>query len=121
MQGLLVCARKKAVVQHFVGNPSLLELALGPLVSVEGDPDRPWTVGVGLPKRAAPIRIPQVEVEVIHESRLSTPLHVRLSRVLLALGPPRLPAERLLLADADPNRSTIAALVGGRLDQSPRA
>src|SRR5487761_648952 len=116
MQGCWVGARTKAVVQRLVGNSGLLELALGPLVTVEGDPDRPRTVGVGLPKRAAPIGIPEVEVEVVHERRLAAPLHVRLSRVLLALRPPRFPAERLLLSDAEQNHSTIAALLGRRLD-----
>src|SRR5438445_9873236 len=35
MQGCGVGARTKAVVQRLVGNPSLLELTLSPLVSVE--------------------------------------------------------------------------------------
>src|SRR5438876_569824 len=37
--------------------------------------------------------------------------------MLLALGPPRFPTEGLLLGDAEQNHSTIAALLGGRLNQ----
>ena len=86
-------------------------------MSVEVDPDRPGRIGVGLDERWAPLRIPQVEVEVVHEGRLSAPLHVRVPGLLLALGWPRPPHRRLLLGDADQHHLAVTALVGAGVDQ----
>ncbi len=86
---------------------------------VEIDPDRVGRVGVRLPEGAAPVRVPEVEVEVVDEGRLAAPLHMRAPRVLLALGPPRPPAERLLLRDPEQDDATAITLLRGRLDQWP--
>src|SRR5262245_1034651 len=79
-----ILAVPEAVVQGGVADADPLALALRPGVPVEPDPHRPRGVGVGLPKRPTPLGIPQVEVEVVDETHLPAPLHVRMRR---ALGP----------------------------------
>jgi hypothetical protein len=96
-----IFAAAEPVVQGGVTNPGLGQLPFGPFVAVEPQPDRAGGIGVGLPERRPPLRVPQVEVEVVDEGHLPAPLHVRVRRAPLALGRPRPPHRCLLLRDAD--------------------
>src|SRR3954471_13849858 len=91
LQGFGVVARAEPIVERLEADPALVALAFGPLVTVEVDPNRPRRVSVGLNERRTPLRIPDVEIEVVHERHLPAPLHVRVPRLLLALGRPRPP------------------------------
>ena len=57
-------------------------------MAVEPEPNRIGGVGVSLPERRAPVRVPEVEIEVIDIGHLSAPFHVRMSGFLLALALP---------------------------------
>ncbi len=109
----------EAVVEGLVADPRLLQLPLGPLVAVEPDPDRPRGVGVGLPERSAPVRVPQVKVEVVHERHLPSPLHMRMAGLLLTLRDPGPPDGCLLLGDADEDHLPVPTLPGGLIDERP--
>src|SRR6266849_751020 len=52
-----------------------------------------------------------IKVEVIGESHLAAPLHVRMGRLLLPLRLPRAPRGRFLLRDADQDHLAVTALL----------
>lgn len=75
LEGDWVGAGLKPVVQRLIFDAGLLKLSLRPFVAVEVDPDRVGRERVGLPKRRALVRVPQVVVEVIDISTvISSPL-----------------------------------------------
>src|SRR5213594_1012075 len=113
LQGGGILTRPEAVIQCLVPNARMLKLPLGPFVSVEPQPDRERRVRVRLPKRSAPLRIPQVKVKVVHERHLSAPIHVRVRSFLLPLPRPRCPSRRLFLADADQDYSVLSLACRG--------
>src|SRR6202165_731825 len=119
-QHLGVIAAAEPVVQRGVADAEPSALPLRPGVPVEPDPHRPGSVGVGLPKRATPVGVPQVEVEVVEEAHLAGPLHMRMRHMLLALGLPRPPYPGLFLSDPDQPPPPVAPPPRGRLDQRPR-
>src|SRR5712692_7636399 len=92
-----VLTRPEAVIQRFVPNTGMLKLPLRPFVPVEPQPNRKGGVGVGLPKGPAPLRIPEVKVEMIHEGHLPAPVHVRVRVLFLTLPGPGTPSRGLLL------------------------
>ena len=106
----------ETVVQGGVADPGLHALPLGPLVTVQPDPDRIRRIRIGLPERPAPFRIPQVEVEVVDERHLPAPLHVRMRGVFLSLRLPRSPHRRLLLRDPDQCHCALTAAGRGGVD-----
>ena len=106
-----VGARAEAVVECFEPDACLLELALCPTVAIQPEPNRKWSVGVGLPEGRAPLGIPQIEIEVVDEDHLTAPLHMRMAGFLLALLLPRTPGGCLLLSDANEDDLAFAALL----------
>src|SRR5207302_10963420 len=64
LEGGRIGAPAEAVVERLVRDASLVQLALGPAVAVEPQPDRVGCVGVGLPEGWAPFGIPQSGKEV---------------------------------------------------------
>src|SRR5204862_1619210 len=75
--------------------------------------DRIGRIGVRFPEGASPLRVPQVEVEMVDEHHLPAPVHVRMRPLLLTLSGPRAPRRRLLLADADQYHSLVPVACGG--------
>src|SRR3954449_9712387 len=73
LQHLGVLTITEAVVQRGVADAEPIALPLRPGVPVEPDPHRPGGIGVGLPKRPAPVGGPQVEVEVVDKAHLPSP------------------------------------------------
>src|SRR5437764_10218371 len=100
----------EAVIKFLIGDASLVQLALGPGVSVEPEPDRIGRIRVGLPEGRAPLGIPKIDVEVIDQDHLAAPLHVRMDCLLLTLLLPRSPGGGFLLGNADQDHLTLAAL-----------
>src|ERR1700674_5472782 len=103
-----ILTRPEAVIQRLVPNAGMLKLPLCPFVAVEPQPNRKWGVGVGLPKGPAPLGIPEVKVEMIHEGHLPAPLHVRMRVVFLTLPGPRAPSRGLLLRDPDQHHAVFS-------------
>ena len=64
--------------------------------------------------------IPQVEIEVVDKAHLPTAVHVRMRRMLLALGLRRPPHRGLFLRDTDQHYRPVTAVAFGGLDQRPR-
>ena len=54
---------------------------------------------------------------MIDKAHLPTPLHVRMRRMLLALGLPRPPHRGLFLRDPDQHHPPVTAVAFGGLDQ----
>src|SRR5215467_1852050 len=77
-------------------------------MSVQPEPDRPRRVGIGFPERAAPLRIPEIKIEVVDEGHLAGPVHMRVASFLLSFPGPRSPNRCLLLRDPDQNHSVLA-------------
>src|ERR1700682_913119 len=102
----------EAIVEFLVGDASLVQLALGPTMPVEPEPDRIRRVGVGLPEGRAPLRIPQIEIEMVDEPHLAAPLHVGMLGLLLSLPFPRAPGRGFLLSNPNQDHRAIAALFG---------
>src|SRR5271165_52796 len=51
-------AGAEPVIQRGIPDPGLIELPLGPLVTVQPDPDRERRIAVDFPERRTPLRIP---------------------------------------------------------------
>src|SRR5207344_1607446 len=107
-----ICARAEPVIQRGIPYAGLGKLPPGPLVPVQPDPDREGRIAVDLPERRAPLRIPQVEAEVVDEGHLPAPLLQNPSPAVPSLARPGPPCRGLLLADADHDDLALAASSG---------
>src|SRR5882724_2258262 len=103
-----ITAGTKSVIQGFIANAGLVQLPFGPLMTIEPQPDGKGRIGVGLPERPAPFRIPDIEIEMIDEGHLATPVHVRVAGSLLPFPRPRSPHRRLLLRGPDQHYPVFA-------------
>jgi len=74
---------------------------------VEPKPNGKGGIGVGLPERSTPFRIPKIKIEVMDVSHLSAPIHVRMRGLLLPFPRPRPPAGCLLLRDANQHHAIL--------------
>ena len=122
LQRFGIGARAESVVQGLLGDARFLQLPLGPLVAVEPPPDRIRRVGVGLPKRATPLGVPEVEVEVVDVGHLTAPLHMRMRRRFLSFALPGTPHRCFLLSNADQHHPLLPFLrrhFQGRDEPSP--
>ena len=108
-----VLTRPEAIIQRLVSNAGVLKLPLGPFMTVEPQPNRKRRIRVGLPERPAPLRVPEVEVEMVDERHFPPPVHVRMRPLLLALPGLRAPDRRFLLADADQDHAVFALACRG--------
>src|ERR1700732_413754 len=100
----------ETIVECRILDPGFLQLSLGPLMTVEVDPDWERRVRVGLPESRAPFRVPNIKVEVIHICHLSRPLHVWMRPFLLTFCSPRPPRPRLFLSAPPTHHSTLSLL-----------
>src|SRR5262249_11284691 len=96
-----VRAGAETVIQRLITGAGFLQLPLGPFMPVEPKPNRKRGIGVGLPERSTPFRIPEIKIEVIDIGHLPTPIHVGMGCLLLSFPRPRPPNRGLLLCDAD--------------------
>jgi len=96
-----ILAAPESITQGFITDAGFLQLSFGPLVAIQPDPDRIGRIRVGLPERPAPLRIPEIEIEVIDIGHLPSPIHVRVAGLLLPFPRPRFPNRCFLLGYAD--------------------
>jgi len=99
-------AGAKPVIQRLERDPVMSGLLLGPLVAVQVNPRWERRVRDGLDERWTPIRVTDVEIEVVRVDRLTAVLEVRVA-VRAAVTPPT-PSARLLLTDPDHHDSVAA-------------
>src|SRR5439155_10573434 len=107
-----IFAGAEPVVQRGIPGPCRGELPLGPLVPVQPDPDREGRIAVDLPERRAPLRIPQVKIEVVDEGHLPAPLLQNPAPAVTPLARPGPPCRGLLLPGADQDNLAVAARSG---------
>jgi hypothetical protein len=103
-----VPAGTESVIQGFIVDAGFLQLPFGPFVAIQPQPDRKGRIGIGLPERCAPFRIPEIEIEVIDQGHLATPIHVRVTGLLLPFPRPRSPDGGFLLRHADQHHPVFA-------------
>ena len=113
LQGVRILTFSESVIQGPVADPGLMQLTLGPFVPVEPKPDGVRSIGIGLPESFPPLAVPKIEVEMVDESHLSSPLHVGMGCPLLSLGFPRSPGRGLFLRDSDQS-DPVLTLFGSR-------
>ena len=116
LQSQRIVTATEAVIKLFIANSSFFQLLLRPLVPVKPEPYRIGSVRVGFPESLSPLRIPNVEVEVVYIGHLPPPLHVRMRDLILAFCFPRSPHPRLFLRDPDEDDSILLTFSRSRFE-----
>ena len=71
LKGFMVAALEKTVVQSFISNAFLLDLALGPFMAVDADANRKRCVGADLDEAGPEIGVIDVEIVLLHKHGLA--------------------------------------------------